>query len=799
MDKPRDIPALLWWYPASPVCAHGVWGEKLEKVRCSPLPAFRESSGKGCAACMMILEAIDEFCPGWTSHAIENKKIYLYYGFGSLRTEHSEMGSEPFALYLSASAGGRQSLESLDHNMSFQLVYQTADEHLFRPGYCGRAYGYDHDLLRSSLRIVEDTRSNVAFDRIARWLAHCLETDKCCGIPDSQFKPKRLIYVGLPPEDQNNLRLVESKDPAVYACLSYCWGTDVDGVLTTTEENLSTHMKHIDETALPKSVADAVIVCRNIGIPHLWVDSLCIVQDSSEDWAQQSSVMGEIYARSLLTIYAKAADSCKSGFLGPQRYGRPSWQRPLKTQVPASLGRVSKDRWPKSWEFLEHGESSRLFIRKGTPNFDRSNFPLDTRGWAMQESLLPSRKLIFTGNEMVWECLARTTCECGHQCGAKVLNGAPSDGIKYAVGLSSQDRWANGQEHKVSHLTIVRDWQNMVKEYSLRQLTRAEDKLAAISGLATMTRDAISAVTDGKRDRYYAGLWGSRLSLDLTWWMPDGGTRPARYRAPTWSWASIDGRMAGPLNGPPNDSSYMTHIARNVKICDVWCQPEDELNPTGRLADGFVRLRGPVVRGPFRMKGRSHNPPRDRDRNCRVWLDCRDAGSSELEEAILSRCYNREEFGTRSLMILRSCTGRLGTALLQTLTKLMRPLTKLVIGLWNRFFEDRDAEYACIQLVTWNRDGEGKRFARFAKNPRIGHAIPPVSCFLVLQRQHGEDDVYTRVGMGFCTAVKRCGDASRKSGSEPPERKPLLFSHRAPTEWEFPLFRNCDQRLIKIV
>ncbi|KAK4240597.1 hypothetical protein C8A03DRAFT_13087 [Achaetomium macrosporum] len=417
----------------------------------------------------------------------------------------------------------------------------------------------------------------------------------------------------------------------------------------------------------------------------------------------------------------------------------------------------------------------------------------------MQEDLLPSRKLMFTGNEMVWECLARTICECGHKCGVKILSGPPSHGIKYAVGLSNQSRWANGQEHEVDHISILRDWQEMVKEYSLRQLTRAEDKLAAISGLATMTRDAIGAVTDGEGDRYHAGLWESRLLLDLTWWMPHGGTRPARYRAPTWSWASIDGPIAGPLNGAPNNHSYMTHIARNAEVCEVWCQPEDEQNPTGRLADGFVMLRGPVVRGPFRMKGRSHDPPQDRDRECRVWLDCYDAGTSELEGAIMSLSYNREEFGARFVMILRSCTGRLGTTLFQPLTKLMRPLTRLVTGLWKRFFEDRDAEYACIQLITWNRNGEGKQFAHFTKSPRIGHKIPPVSCFLVLQRRPGEDNVYTRVGMGFCTAVEKCGDAPSKPRSELPEREPLLFSHSAPTEWEFPLFRGYEERLIKIV
>ncbi|KAK4119007.1 hypothetical protein N657DRAFT_684794 [Parathielavia appendiculata] len=128
----------------------------------------------------------------------------------------------------------------------------------------------------------------------------------------------------------------------------------------------------------------------------------------------------------------------------------------------------------------------------------------------------------------------------------------------------------------------------MVKEYSLRQLTKAEDKLAAISGLATLTRDATNAVTDGEGDRYHAGLWESRLVLDLTWRMPHGGTRPAKYRAPTWSWASIDGQIAGPLNGAPSNDSCMMHIVSNAEVCEIWCQPEGEMNHTGRLANGFT-------------------------------------------------------------------------------------------------------------------------------------------------------------------------------------------------------------------
>ncbi len=63
-----------------------------------------------------------------------------------------------------------------------------------------------------------------------------------------------------------------------------------------------------------------------------------------------------------------------------------------------------------------------------TPNFVklhvRASLPDDPvtyrtslmrRGWTLQDAFLPRRIIHYTGAELVWECNARQTCECGHR------------------------------------------------------------------------------------------------------------------------------------------------------------------------------------------------------------------------------------------------------------------------------------------------------------------------------------------------------------------------------------------------
>jgi Heterokaryon incompatibility protein (HET) len=270
-----------------------------------------------------------------------------------------------------------------------------------------------------TLNVLSSSSFTQAFDRARTWLEYCERNDHNCrpSSTDTNLMPRRLLDVQSRASSDFAL-LFEPKQTARYACLSYCWGTNLDGVLRTTNSNVQKHRSQgIACESLPKAIQDAVAVCRGLGIPYLWVDSLCIIQDDPEDWASEAPRMLEIYGRSHLTVFANETDSCKNGFLGLQRYGNSAWQQSLQTPLPPEF------LFPADAVSLYHGEALRSRIAPGTAT-DGAGSPisshrmakskLDSRGWCLQEELLPNRRLYFNGNEMTWECCTRSFCECGH-------------------------------------------------------------------------------------------------------------------------------------------------------------------------------------------------------------------------------------------------------------------------------------------------------------------------------------------------------------------------------------------------
>ena len=57
------------------------------------------------------------------------------------------------------------------------------------------------------------------------------------------------------------------------------------------------------------------MVTRKLGYRFLWIDSLCIIQDSVEDWRDQCSEMDNIYRNCAVTLVAASAGDINYGFL----------------------------------------------------------------------------------------------------------------------------------------------------------------------------------------------------------------------------------------------------------------------------------------------------------------------------------------------------------------------------------------------------------------------------------------------------------------------------------------------------
>ena len=83
----------------------------------------------------------------------------------------------------------------------------------------------------------------------------------------------------------------------------------------TTTENLSSHCDSIPLDKLPRTILDAVKTTRALSLQYLWIDSFCILQDSTEDKKTQLHFMGSIYHSAYVTYAASAAESVEEGFL----------------------------------------------------------------------------------------------------------------------------------------------------------------------------------------------------------------------------------------------------------------------------------------------------------------------------------------------------------------------------------------------------------------------------------------------------------------------------------------------------
>ena len=158
------------------------------------------------------------------------------------------------------------------------------------------------------------------FSTLREWIWECDTGHEKCK-ESVECRPKRLLDLG-PIDDGMNPKLVYATRIAEdmrYTTLSHCWGPPgTKGPLRTTKENEQAHLDGIPLRAIPQSFKDAMLVTRKLGVRYLWIDSLCIIQNSKVDCELESDNMGEIYSNSFLTIAAADSQNSSGGFLLPR-------------------------------------------------------------------------------------------------------------------------------------------------------------------------------------------------------------------------------------------------------------------------------------------------------------------------------------------------------------------------------------------------------------------------------------------------------------------------------------------------
>ncbi|KAF4537815.1 Heterokaryon incompatibility protein [Lasiodiplodia theobromae] len=332
-----------------------------------------------------------------------------------------------------------------------------------------------------------------------------------------------------------------------YVALSHCWGKAK--FFNLTKKNYNASMKIFPMEELPRKFLEAFDIASKLGFHHIWIDSLCIVQDSDDDWKFESSRMGEVYQNAALTLSASESSSALEGcYKERQSFGldilTDLW--PDRTPMPVNGFRISK---------RDHYE---------TANQVRDTC-IHSRGWTIQERALSPRILHFTHYGIFWECEHCTRSEM-----------AQDGSSRGTTKLTLAGREANGD----SSLETI--WWEIVDQYTNCELTHpGKDKLVAISGLAKKLRNH-------HPDQYLAGLWKSRLITDLCWATFEPSTiRPSEYRAPSWSWASIDSPVE--MMGSSSVRKTGRAIRPFATITDAKTSPvaDDEF---GQLLGGVLEL-----------------------------------------------------------------------------------------------------------------------------------------------------------------------------------------------------------------
>ncbi|KAF2111205.1 heterokaryon incompatibility protein-domain-containing protein [Lophiotrema nucula] len=384
-----------------------------------------------------------------------------------------------------------------------------------------------------------------------KWLYECAEhgtdTHQLCGqVVDIHFTPTRLLRIEAL-DDSFRLRLHESSlnhEQFRYAALSYCWGGDQP--VKTTTDTMAQRKVNINYSSLPRTLQDAVYVTHQLGLHYIWIDCLSIVQDDPSDLALQLPQMPNIYKNAFVTISASSATTCFEGFLDTRR---PAASALCEDVV---LRYRSKD--------VKEGN---VYLFENTAG--ASSGPIDKRAWTLQEWKLSPRLLNFATDQMKWLCPSRQYFDGGYH------------SHHYDDVIGQNKRSASTIER-----TTLQDWAEVLDSYTQRALSDPGDKLIALAALASEVGEARGLI-------YLAGMWKEHLEIQLLWRLWDKPVkRPAQYRAPTWSWASVD-------SWAMFERETSDRVA--ITIVDVTIELVDRSFIYGPVKSGLLVVEGRVISG----------------------------------------------------------------------------------------------------------------------------------------------------------------------------------------------------------
>ncbi|KAL1612133.1 hypothetical protein SLS60_000356 [Paraconiothyrium brasiliense] len=376
---------------------------------------------------------------------------------------------------------------------------------------------------------------------------------------EDDWRPTRLIQLISPSEG----KVIATKGAGLaaqepYISLSHCWGLHRPTTLLTT--NQADMEQGFNFAMLPQTFRDAVQTTWRLGIRYIWIDSLCILQDSAEDWQREAATMGDVYRFAYLNLGATRASDSTQGMFHARN---PGW-----LEVPRVT--IQFDGYEPLSCILGNEWSIYGPVPEG---------PLMSRGWVLQERLLAPRMVHFGERQILWQCRGGWSNEM-HANATALQNGFHSLYVNDQSELFKA-LFEKRKDDEDTKNVIDRAWSETVRQYAKLRLTFASDKLVALSGLVYHFSRVRPA-----NDEYLAGLWKSDLPASLLWYSSKRSKRSDSYQAPSWSWASLE---ADDINTAATHGECASLVSASVDVVD-------KVNPFGQVSGGRITINALVTK-----------------------------------------------------------------------------------------------------------------------------------------------------------------------------------------------------------
>ncbi|KAF4449462.1 HET-domain-containing protein [Fusarium austroafricanum] len=299
-----------------------------------------------------------------------------------------------------------------------------------------------------------------------------------------------------------------------YATVSYVWGSGHSRQHATRISNIQSRRKSGGLSAvvrsLPKSLRQSIDLIHQLGIRYIWIDALCIVQDSRHSWNLNARAMHLIYGNSVLTICAADGTDANAGLL------------------------ALDDNHKTRQMVVNYGPGVCLMLhRPAETSIETTQW--NRRAWTFQERLLSKRCLIFTEGRIFFQC--RST-------------GMSEDVFSDRLGRGWSLDLVRAPLQMLSQLKVRAMWfyAHCVALYTIRDLYEPFDILAAFSGMCKLMEKTIRAP-------FAFGLPTSHFDLALLW-QPVGRSALLKeanvssdpkykdMRFPSWSWCGWNSQGA---------------------------------------------------------------------------------------------------------------------------------------------------------------------------------------------------------------------------------------------------------------